>query len=237
MNLNDLALVRTIPYKLQNHLVLPEDDHEAILAILETLSGECRKRHIAMTGGATSIHHGMEGLDVSVTVSGFIPHPAPNRFQASDVLIGLPSSGLHANGFTRVRELFKGEARPEFVTPTRIYADAVLPVLERYAIHGMMHITGGAYTKLKDCLEGADLRIRRDAQTPQPIFHEIYGRGVSDEEMYRTFNCGIGFVLGVDEKDADRVAAALSGVILGEVTPGTGKIAIESAFSEKMVRF
>jgi len=72
MNLNDLALARAVPYKLQNHILIPEDDKKAIIEIAETLTNECIKREIAITGGETSIHNNIYGVEVSLTVSGFI---------------------------------------------------------------------------------------------------------------------------------------------------------------------
>src|SRR3989338_417501 len=72
MNLNVLAMVGATPYALQNHIVLPRDDHGAILKIVVVLAAECKKRKIAMTGGETSIHSHTKGMDISITVSGLI---------------------------------------------------------------------------------------------------------------------------------------------------------------------
>jgi phosphoribosylformylglycinamidine cyclo-ligase len=103
----------------------------------------------------------------------------------------------------------------------------------------MMHVTGGAYTKLKDLLGCADVKIKRGHKLqPQPIFRDLYNRGIRDEEMYKTFNCGIGFILSVSLKDADKIVSELDDAdIIGEVTPGSGKIRIESMFSNKEIGF
>lgn len=240
MNLNDLAIVGAVPYKLQSHIVLPKDDHEAILSIVRSLGKECKKRRIAITGGETSIHDDAQGMDISMTVSGFVSNPKPNRFKIGDVLIGIRSGGLHSNGLTKIRELFKKEWRKEFVAPTRIYADEILKLLGKYKIHGMMHITGGAFTKLKDILsEELDVVLEGSLKlAPQKIFYEIYKRGLPDEEMYKTFNCGIGFVLSVDVKDAKKVVKKLKNAdILGHIVRGRGRIVIHSSFSTKKVVF
>jgi len=234
MNLNDLELARAIPYKLQNHILLPEDDRDAILEILENLAEECKKREIALTGGETSIHNNLLGMDISITASGFVKAYKPNKAQIGDVLIGIKSNGLHSNGFTKVREIFGEEYRPEFIEPTEIYSDAVHQIGKEFEIHGMMHITGGAYTKLRDLLDNADAQLTRDHKLlPQDIFIELYEKGVSDEEMYKTFNCGIGFVLSVPKTEADRIASRLKADVIGEVIPGNGRIRIESAFSNE----
>lgn len=235
MNLNDLAIARAVPYKLQNHIIIPEED-ERILKIIEALSEECKKRNIAITGGETSIHNNINGLDISMTISGFIKEVKENKFEEGDVLIGFRSNGLHSNGFTKVREVFGEEDRVEFIEPTKIYLDEVLDLNSKFDIHGMMHITGGAYSKLKDLLENTDVEINRVHKLePQNIFKELYKRGVSDEEMYKIFNCGIGFILSVSSEDTDNVITELDTDIIGKVVSGTGKIKIESMFSDKVI--
>lgn len=237
MNLNDLALIRARPDILQNHIFIPEDDKEAILEIIKNLAYECRKRDIAITGGETSIHNNIEGLDISITVSGFFETYKPNWFKKEDILIGIKSNGLHSNGFTKVREVFRNGYRPEFIKPTEMYLDTILELDEKYDIHGMMHITGGAFSKLKGALHDADAIIRRNHKLkPQKIFRELYNRGCGDEEMYKTFNCGIGFVLSTNKKDAKKIVSELDNAdIIGEVVSGTGKVRLESMFSSKNV--
>ncbi len=240
MNLNDLLLVRATPYKVQNHIIIPEDDEEAILEIIETLARECRQRNIAITGGETSIQNNLDGLDISITASGFIKNYKPNKFEIGDVLIGFRSNGLHSNGFTKVREVLGDDYRPEYVSPTLIYFDTISGFNEKFEIHGLMHITGGAYTKLKDLLNDADAIIERKHRLqPQLIFNELYKKGLSDEEMYSTFNCGIGFIISVASNNAEQIVSQNNDEadIIGEVVPGNGKIRIESSFSGKQIEF
>src|SRR3989338_401284 len=125
MNLNDLALTRAVPYKLQNHIILPVED-ERILKIIKALSLECQKRKIAITGGENSFHNDLLGMDISMTVSGFIRKIKPNEFRVGDTLIGFKSSGLHSNGFTFVRKIFGNKFRSDFVKPTTVYLDTIL---------------------------------------------------------------------------------------------------------------
>lgn len=238
MNLNDLAMVGARPYALQNHIVLPKDDHKAILTIVNELAKECRKRKIVMTGGETSIHSDMPGMDISITVSGFVKNPFKNQCRVGDILIGIKSGGLHSNGITKVREIFGQQKRREFTAPTRIYLDNILALLAKHKINGMMHITGGAFTKLKDILGKADAVISQPKKLePQSIFREIYSRGVSDQKMYSTFNCGVGFVLSVPEAEAVSIMSGIPGsAVLGKVVRGNGKVEILSSFSGKTVR-
>lgn len=237
MNINDLVMVGATAYKLQNHIVLTKDDDDAIYEIMKALVSECKKRKIAITGGETSIQNTSDGMDISITVTGFIKKLQKNECKTGDILIGLRSSGLHSNGFTKVREVFKKEIRDEFVTPTKIYADEILPLLEKNKIHGMMHMTGGAFTKLKDILGKNNAIIHRDHTIrPQQVFFDLYKKDLSDEEMYTTFNCGIGFILSVDKKDAQTILQSLKhAAIIGEVVKGTGVVTIESMFSDKII--
>lgn len=235
MNLNDLAMVGAIPYAIQDHIVLPADDHAAILEIVHVLATECKKRKIAMTGGETSIHTDTEAMDISITVSGILKKKRTNQCKVGDVLIGLASNGLHSNGITKVREVFGSEYRREFTEPTRIYLDEILTVLNTYKVHGMMHITGGAFTKLKDILDRADAVIAHPKKlAPQAVFCDMHAKGLSNTVMYTTFNCGIGFVLSVPRAEVPRVLACLRhSAVIGEVVKGKGAVRIRSAFDQQ----
>ena len=238
MNLNDLAMVGAIPYALQNHIVLPKDDHKAILDIVRALAKECRKRKIAMTGGETSIHSDMSSMDISITVSGFIKNIRENQCKIGDILVGIKSNGLHSNGITKVREIFGKKSQKEFTEPTRIYIDEILSLLNKHKVHGMMHITGGAFSKLKDILGKADIVIHQPKELqPQNIFQQIYKKGASDKTMYSTFNCGIGFILSIPKDEVKQVVRHIKTArVIGEVIKGNGLIHIKSAFSGKMIR-
>ncbi len=237
MNLNDLAMVGATPYALQNHIVLPKDDHGAILKIVNYLAYECKKRKIAMTGGETSIHSDAKGMDISITVSGILFKKFRNQCKVGDILVGVRSSGLHSNGITKVRELFGKEYRKECTLPTQIYLDEILSLLTQHTIHGMMHITGGAFTKLKDILKHADaLIVHPKKLAPQKIFQQLYAKGLSSTTMYSTFNCGIGFVLSVPKQEAHTIISHIRGSeIIGGVIKGSGKVHITSAFDKKII--
>jgi len=239
MNLNDLALVGAIPYMLQDHITMPDMGSRTAMKIIQALVRECKKRTIAIVGGETSHHNNVDAVDISMTVSGLITVPRKNRLMIGDVLIGLPSNGLHSNGFTKVRGMFgSDEWRPDFVRPTIIYLDSIMRLLKHCTIHGMMHITGGAFTKLKDILtESLDVTIDHShSPRPQPIFFELYERGVSSREMYTTFNCGIGFVLSSPEAEVKKILRFMRGArIIGRVAKGKGRVHIQSAFDGSSV--
>src|SRR3990167_7170835 len=235
MNLNDLALVRAVPYKLSNHITVPVEDVR-VFKVIQAMVEECKKRRIAMVGGENSFHNTTDGLDISMTVSGFVKKPEPNLCKIGDVLIGLKSSGLHSNGITTVRKVFKKQIRPEFTVPTKIYLDEVLTVCDKHQVNGMMHITGGAFTKLKDILKSADAEIWHPrALQPQKIFFDLRKK-ISNRHMYSTFNCGIGFVLSVPKREVEGVLRLLpASAVIGRVVKGKGNVNIISGFDGQAV--
>ena len=236
MNLNDLAMARAVPYKLQNHITVPVED-ERVLKTVQFLAAECKKRKIAITGGENSFHENIDAIDISITVSGFVKKPTNNRFKIGDTLVGLQSSGIHSNGFTLVNKLFGDEIRPEFLEPTRIYLDQVLDLVSKHKVNGMMHITGGSFSKLKELLIDSAAKINNYHRLgPQEIFYELYRKGVTDKKMYTTFNCGIGFVLSTNKTSAEKIVSKFNRTaIIGEVVAGSGKVIIDSFFSKTKV--
>lgn len=239
MNVNDMAMMGAVPYSLQDHIVTPEKGDKAVLEIIRALVALCRTHKVAITGGETSHHDNIDAIDISVSMSGFVKKMRTNQCKVGDVLIGLRSNGLHANGFTRVRGLFGAkEWRDDFTRPTALYLDTVHRILKQHSVHAMMHITGGAFSKLKDILGKNDARIMFPrAFKPRDIFYELHARGVSDRDMYATFNCGIGFVLSVPADEAVSVLRSTpKAVRIGVVEEGKGNVHIQSVFSGVGVR-
>ncbi|MBI3274222.1 MAG: hypothetical protein HYZ69_03690 [Candidatus Colwellbacteria bacterium] len=249
MNVNDLALIGATPFEITDHVILPEDDHDAFIQIVKHLVGECKARDIAITGGESSVHDTQDGMELSISITGFVETRVQNMCKEGDVLIGIESSGPHSNGFSKIRKLFPDELRKEFITPTYVYIDSIRAIKEkewdeeRRIIHGMAHITGGAFTKMKGMLSSTDaILTHTHSLAPHHIFSEIYEKGVSDEEMYFTFNCGIGFIMSVAPRDADYCLNKIrnSGKhadIIGEIKKGSGKVKIQSMFSKKKIVF
>jgi len=237
INLNDMAIARATPYKLQCHIILPKDDGKAILEIMHNLVRECRKYRIAITGGETSIQNNLNGLDISLTVSGFVKKEMKNQFIKGDVLLGFSSNGLHSNGFTMARKVLGEKLLSSFIKPTKIYLKDVNSLLNKYNIHGCMHITGGAYTKLKSLLNNSDAVIHNHGIKPQLVFKQLYQNGVNEKDMYRTFNYGIGFILSVSKKDSLKIISEYKNIHnIGEVVSGSCLVKIRSIFSGKQIK-
>ena len=164
------------------------------------------------------------------------------NLKVGDVLIGLPSTGVHSNGFSLVRKvLFKDnhlDAHATYdqldgqvlgdvlLTPTKIYVKAVSSLFDQVDIHAMSHITGGGfYENVPRMLkEGMGVRIDTKAFPRPKIFDFIQQKGkIENQEMYNVFNMGIGFVMAVDPKDVQKVQDALQAIgetsyVIGEVT-------------------
>lgn len=145
------------------------------------------------------------------------------KIKNGDVLIGLPSSGLHSNGFSLVRKVLPPSE--ELLTPTRIYVKPILRLLAAgIEVHGIAHITGGGIPgKLGKIIpKGLTAQVNKRAWTPQPIFSLIQKAGnIDEEEMLRTFNMGIGMILVVPQDSVKKVRQTLTeAIVIGEAKEG-----------------
>lgn len=231
MNVNDLAMCGAIAFKTQVHLMVPNDDHAAIVEIMESLSDLCLSRKIAITGGETSVHSNLEGMELSLTVSGMIAEDRkPQIAKQGDRLVALCSSGFHSNGYSLLSCLFPDFKEDWATIPTFLYDEQILKK-DKPAIRAAMHITGGAYTKLKEIIPSRSAACLNEWPIPKH-FVAAYERYRDDYEMgmykmehkplqtsYTTFNMGIGMILAVDPRDAEDLAAAVDGFVVGEVVP------------------
>lgn len=246
MNANDIIRIGAEPYKLQDHVILEEENDDAIFSIISNLVNLCKKYRIAITSGETAIENNANGMEIGITMTGRVKEDEIIKPEAKvgDRIIGLASSGIHSNGITLARKIAT-EKMEELVKPTEIYLESVKEILNKYRkdVHGMVHITGGGFTKLKDIIDNkVNIEIERSNLKPQPIFDFLKNNGnLSDEQMYRTFNNGIGFMIAVDKGAAENVLEIAKRYhksdIIGSVKKGNGSIIIESEFSDRTVTF
>ena len=138
------------------------------------------------------------------------------KIKENDVILAIPSSGIHSNGFSLVRDILKKNKinikknsflKNQLLKPTKIYVKEILPLIKKKLIHGCAHITGGG---LKDNLirvipKNMCANIYLDKIKVKPIFKWIKKKGVSDIEMLRTFNCGVGFCLIAKQKNINKI--------------------------------
>jgi phosphoribosylformylglycinamidine cyclo-ligase len=208
----------------------------------------CKESGCALIGGETAEMPGLYAkgdFDLAGFTVGAVERdgilPKLETMQEGDVLIGFASSGVHSNGYSLVRKVVEksglgldalspfggGSLGEALLTPTRLYVKPALAAMKTGAVKGLAHITGGGITdNLPRCLpDGLDGEVNLDAIAVLPVFKWLAKEaGIEESEMLRTFNCGIGMVAVVDEKDADAVIAAFGdGVRIGKLVKGDGE--------------
>lgn len=240
MNVNDILCSGAEPLFFLDYLGCSRLESVVFKQIIKGIAEGCRQARCALIGGETAEMPGMykqgeydlAGFAVGVVERDHIIDGA--TIEAGDSVIGLASNGLHSNGFSLVRKaLSKRECiqnAKELLKPTRIYVQSMLCLLKekRFIVKGIAHVTGGAfYEKIKRIIpKGLMIEIDKHSWTVPDIFKFIRNKGtINDEEMYRTFNMGIGMVCVVKSTQATQVQEVLSGLgekawIIGRVAKG-----------------
>jgi len=237
MNANDLVAAGVRPIAFVDYLAVDEPDERFAEQIGDGLAEGAERADIELVGGETAVMpEVVKGLDLAGTCAGLAAKDAlfPGSAEAGDALVGVPSSGIHSNGLTLARTAVTREAEytdpcpfgeydtlgEALLEPTRIYTDLLDPMRE-CGVHAAAHVTGGGWTNL-DRL--GDFRyVVEDPFAPQPVFDYVQEAGnVSDEEMHRTFNMGTGFVAALAPSDAEALANAVDGRVIGRVEEGDG---------------
>ena len=237
-NVNDLAAVGARPCGLVDTILCDRPDPRAFRAIGRGIDRGLRTAQCALLGGETAVVPSIiDGIDLGATAIGFFPRGRRPISGASirpgDVLLGIPSNGIHANGFTLVRKLLRehsvdlrgpgpaGEATlaEELLRPTRIYTAAADALADRAETHGLAHLSGGGVRNLVRLHSKVAFVLDRWPSVP-PIFSYLQRLGsISDAEMYQTFNMGIGFVLAVAPHRLAETRRRLARAGAGDATP------------------
>ena len=236
MNVNDLLAIGAEPIAMVDYIATFKPDEKTMEQIAIGLEEGCRIANITLVGGETAtLPDLIKGWDLVGTAIGVVDK---NRIvtgkdiQAGDVIFGIPSSGIHSNGLTLARKVienaglsyhdkFNGKTiGEELLTPTRIYTE-ILDVVRNCEVHGLAHITGGGLLNLKR-LKNVKFVIDNPLK-PQKIFSLIQELGnIDDDEMYRTFNMGMGFAIILPEDEIKHVKKYVDGRVVGFVEEGEG---------------
>jgi phosphoribosylformylglycinamidine cyclo-ligase len=217
-------------------------------SVVTGMARACRENGCALLGGETAEMPGFYA-DGEYDIAGFIVGVVDRArlitgasIKPGDVLIGVPSTGLHTNGYSLARRIAFDHLQlkvdsfvPELnrsigdalLEPHRSYLPLVKPVLATGSIKGMAHITGGGITEnLPRILpEGTAARVRTSSWTVPPVFTWLQESGrVPMSDMMRTFNMGIGLIVAVAPTNADQVTSALGGNVVGEIVPGDPEV-------------
>lgn len=245
MNANDLAILGFTPKTLNCHLIMQEEREDVILCVINKLSELCLKYDIIFTGGETAVLNTIEGMEIGVHMNGFTEEIINHPLKAGDLIYAHLSNGIHSNGLTLARKLMKNSLDEnlikELIKPTKIYLDD-LNKTKHYA-KKRMHITGGAFTKLKKIIsKNQDIVIDLRSIDIPLIFKTLYRKitELTEEpsyEMLRTFNCGVGFVEIITPNDKEAFESILNkSVLIGEIiSNGEGKIKIISPFDDSFI--
>ncbi len=259
MSVNDVLTLGAQPYFFLDYFACGRLDEKVYLDVISGICEGCSLAGCALVGGETAEmpsfyedgEYDLAGFAVGFVEKEKIVNGA--NITAGDRLIALGSSGLHSNGFSLVRKaLFEihnldinarvgglsQDLYEELLKPTRIYVKSVHAVLERFTIKGMAHITGGGLPgNIERVLpEGVTAEINLPEERILPIFQVIREMGNVDmNEMCKTFNMGIGFVLVVDGKDAEEIVKILTtcgedAFIAGSVTRSTDNDRVKVSF-------
>lgn len=248
MCVNDVLVQGAKPIYFLDYIAVGQNKPEVIEQIVKGVADGCVQSECALIGGETAEmpdmydvdHYDLAGFCVGVVDKSKLKDS--RNLKVGDVLIGLPSTGVHSNGFSLVRKvLFKDnhlDAHATYeeldgqllgdvlLTPTKIYVKAVSSLFDQVDIHAMSHITGGGFYENVPRMLKKGMGVRIDTKAfPRPkIFDFIQQKGkIENQEMYNVFNMGIGFVMAVDPKDVQKVQDALQAIgetsyVIGEVT-------------------
>jgi phosphoribosylformylglycinamidine cyclo-ligase len=224
MVVNDILCVGAEPIAMVDYLAVEKADPEIAGQIGKGLAEGSKQAKIAMIGGETaSLPEIIKDFDLAGTGIGIVDADkiiTGENIADGDVLIGIESSGVHSNGLSLARNVFFDKANlsidsplptdsdklvgEELLKPTEIYVKPIVELLkEDIDVHGLAHITGGGFLNLKRLKKGISYNID-SLPEPSSIFKSIYSLDVPLKEMYRVFNMGIGFVVIVPGRDADK---------------------------------
>jgi len=249
MCVNDVLTTGARPLFFLDYLATGLLKPEHAIKVVEGVAEGCRRAGCALVGGETAELPGFYAdgeYDLAGFAVGLVDEPRKvdgKHCRPGDILIGLPSSGLHSNGFSLARrvvrdrgldlgKVYQGFDRPlgeVLLTPTAIYVKPVLDLTEAVAVKAMAHITGGGLAGNVARVLPDDVHpiIIRSSIPENPVFDFLQGDAIDAAEMWRVFNMGVGFVLAVDAADADRAMEMLAGeapFVLGSLGPGSGEV-------------
>jgi phosphoribosylformylglycinamidine cyclo-ligase len=226
MNVNDVICVGARPVAFIDYIALKQPNERLVEEIARGLVKGARQSEMAIVGGETAVlpdviaGEGEDAFDLAGMVMGVVEKQVlGNSIRPGDVILGVDSSGLHSNGYTLARKVLLSKysvdenaehlvqtVGEELLTPTRIYVKPVMELFsKKITIHGLANITGGSFTKLPR-LNGKVRYALDGLPAPTGIFRQIQIDGNVDvEEMYRTFNMGIGFCVLAPKSAAEEI--------------------------------
>ena len=255
MCVNDIIAAGAEPLYFLDYVATGKNEPAKLEQVVAGVAEGCVQAGAALIGGETAEMPGFYPVD-EYDVAGFSVGIVDkkkiidgSKLTAGDVLIGLPSSGVHSNGFSLVRKVFGIDENtihneyPELdkplgetlLTPTKIYVKPILDLISKVDVKAISHITGGGfYENIPRMLsDGLTAKIKKDAVPVLPIFKVIQRVGnIPEHDMFNTFNMGIGMIVAVAKENADKAVETLKAygedaVVLGELVEGNDGVIFE----------
>ena len=257
MCVNDIICCGARPLFFLDYIACGKNVPEKIAAIVSGVAEGCVQSGAALIGGETAEHPGLmpaEDYDLAGCAVGIVDKKKiidNKRMAAGDVVIALASSGIHSNGFSLCRKVFDIDKNPDslytpreelggktvaetLLTPTRIYVKPVLALLDRVAVKGISHITGGGFYENipRSIPDGLGAVIERSAVRVLPIFDLLAKEGgISERDMFNTYNMGVGMSIVVAPEDVDTALSILrdageEAYVIGKIVESEDKITI-----------
>ncbi len=258
MCVNDIICCGAKPLFFLDYIACGKNIPEKIASIVGGVAEGCVQSGAALIGGETAEHPGLMPID-DYDLAGFAVGIVDKkkildntRMEKGDVVIALPSTGIHSNGFSLVRKVFDIDNNPDslytpcdelggksvaetLLTPTRIYVKAVLALLEKVDVKGISHITGGGFYENipRSIPDGLCAKIDKSAVRVLPIFDLIMKTGnIPERDMYNTFNMGVGMSIVVKPEEVETALEILrangeDAYVIGEIIDGDDKIILE----------
>ncbi|SMY11798.1 phosphoribosylformylglycinamidine cyclo-ligase [Brevibacterium jeotgali] len=256
MVVDDIVVIGAKPLFMTDYIACGRVVPDRIAAIVRGIAEACQSAGVALIGGETAEHPGLLGddeYDVAGAATGVVEADqvlGAHRVQAGDVLVGLPASGLHSNGYSLVRRIladtgwsldrevaeFGRSLGEEVLTPTRVYAGPLLALISELpgAVHSISHVTGGGLSaNVARVLPQGTVGVMRRASWTVPAVFDVLGDlgRVPRLDRERTWNQGVGMVLAVDPERVDDVLSAYPGAWeLGDVRADDGAFGADEAY-------
>lgn len=256
MCVNDILVQGAEPLFFLDYLAVGKLDPEQVADVVKGVANACKESGCALIGGETAEMSGFYPVgeyDIAGFAVGAVEKSkliTSEKVKEGDVVLGLPSSGVHSNGYSLVRKIcfdLKGFTGDEYIeelgktigeellTPTRLYPKSCLPLIENFDIHGMVHITGGGFYENIPRALPEDMAVEIDSSVWQmpAIFRLLQQWGNVDwKEMYRTFNMGIGMIIIASADEAEKIKAHLASAEetvyeIGRVVKGNHDVTIK----------
>ncbi len=237
MCVNDIICCGAKPIFFLDYIACGKNIPEKIAEIVSGVAEGCVQSGCALIGGETAEHPGLmpeDDYDVAGFAVGIVDKEKifdKSRVSEGDVIIGIPSSGVHSNGFSLVRKVFteeqlSGELGAKLLTPTRLYVKDILAMAELVSIKACAHITGGGfYENIPRALpDGIAAKIKKSDVRVHPLFTEIMETGnIPERDMFNTFNMGVGMCVIVAPEDVEKALSVVEDAyVLGECVKGEG---------------